>query len=102
MALPGAEGLNVNCGLPITDRSRFREHAAVEAKGLRRVEQGAAEMRLRLNVEAPHLNGLAGRGRDFRDLASKWLEWQRQLFRGRHARPARVVGVEDLGRRQSE
>ncbi len=57
-ALLGAEGLNVNCGLPITDRTQFREHAAHEAQGLKRIAQDAAEMGLRLNVEAPHRNGL--------------------------------------------
>jgi len=57
-ALLGAEGLNVNCGSPITDRSAFREHAALVARGLKRIAQDAAEMGLRLNVEAPHRNGL--------------------------------------------
>jgi sugar phosphate isomerase/epimerase len=57
-ALLGAEGLNVNCGLPIADRSDFRAHATREAKGLKRIAQDAAEMGLRLNVEAPHRNGL--------------------------------------------
>ncbi len=57
-ALLGAEGLNVNCGLPITDRSAFRTHATRAAEGLKRIAQDAAEMGLRLNVEAPHRNGL--------------------------------------------
>lgn len=57
-ALLGAEGMNVNCGLPIVDRSQFREHAAMQAKGLKRIAREAAEMGLRLNVEGPHRNGL--------------------------------------------
>jgi sugar phosphate isomerase/epimerase len=57
-ALLGAEGLNVNCGLPIADRSAFRGHATQVAKGLKRIAQDAAEMGLRLNIEAPHRNGL--------------------------------------------
>lgn len=57
-ALLGAEGLNVNCGLPIVDRSAFRAHATQAAKGLKRIAQDAAEMGLRLNIEAPHRNGL--------------------------------------------
>jgi len=50
--------VNINCGRPIEDRGRFREHAALQAEGLRRIARRAALSALTLNVEAPHRNGL--------------------------------------------
>jgi sugar phosphate isomerase/epimerase len=54
----GIPAVNINCGGPIGDRSRFREHAARQAEGLRRIARVAARSGLFLNVEAPHRNGL--------------------------------------------
>jgi sugar phosphate isomerase/epimerase len=54
----GIRAVNINCGRPIGDRSRFREHAALQAEGLKRIARRAALSGLTLNVEAPHRNGL--------------------------------------------
>ena len=54
----GIPAVNINCGQPIQDRSRFREHAVLQAHGLRRIARMAAASRIALNVEAPHRNGL--------------------------------------------
>jgi sugar phosphate isomerase/epimerase len=54
----GISAVNVNCGLPIQDRSRFREHAVRQARGLGRIARLAAGSGITLNVEAPHRNGL--------------------------------------------
>jgi len=55
----GAQILSVHCGQPIADRSQFREHAAAQARGLKRMAQRAAAVGVRLAIEAPHGNGLA-------------------------------------------
>ncbi len=54
----GIPAVNINCGRPIEDRSRFREHAALQARGLKRIARSASARGLTLNVEAPHRNGL--------------------------------------------
>ncbi len=54
----GVPALNVHCGLPVADRNGFREHAVRQAQGLKKIAQRAEARGLRLNVEAPHRNGL--------------------------------------------
>ncbi len=53
-----AAAVNLHCGLPIEDRSKFREHSAVQARGLKKIARHAADMGTRVNLEAPHRNGL--------------------------------------------
>jgi sugar phosphate isomerase/epimerase len=57
-ALLGADALNLHCGLPIEDRRLFRDEAILQARGLKRIAQEAGRMGLRINIEAPHRNGL--------------------------------------------
>jgi sugar phosphate isomerase/epimerase len=57
-ALLGADALNLHCGLPIEDRRLFQEQAIVQARGLKRIAQEADRIGLRVNIEAPHRNGL--------------------------------------------
>jgi sugar phosphate isomerase/epimerase len=58
-ALLDSQAVNINCGLTLEgDRSDFASHALLQAAGLKRIAQEAARFGLRLNVEAPHRNGL--------------------------------------------
>jgi sugar phosphate isomerase/epimerase len=55
----GAQTLAVNCGMPVADRSQFREHAIAQAKGLAKIARHAADLDIRIALEAPHRHGLA-------------------------------------------
>jgi sugar phosphate isomerase/epimerase len=57
-ALLGADALNLHCGLPIHDRRLFCEQAILQGRGLKRIAQEANRIGLRVNIEAPHRNGL--------------------------------------------
>jgi sugar phosphate isomerase/epimerase len=58
-ALLDSQAVNINCGQVLEgDRSGFAHHARLQAAGLKRIAQEAARFGLRLNVEAPHRNGL--------------------------------------------
>ncbi len=54
----GAAAVNLHCGMPIDDRRWFREHCAAQARGLKKIARYAADLGLRINLEAPHRNGL--------------------------------------------
>jgi inosose dehydratase len=54
----GVPAINVGCGMPIEDRSTFREHAAKQASGLARIAAMSEYFGIGLNMEAPHRRGL--------------------------------------------
>lgn len=57
-ALLGAPAVNLHCGLPQPDAARRPIDMARQAEGLKRIAREAAALGLRVNVEAPHRNGL--------------------------------------------
>jgi sugar phosphate isomerase/epimerase len=55
----GIGAVNLHAGMAIDDRTSFLEQAKVQARGQREIAKHAAGCGLRINIEAPHRNGLA-------------------------------------------